>query len=202
MVLEAGTDVLVRGEDALINYLTANMEMTGNGIEYMRYLYQLSMRVTQGVIVELGAYLGRSAITLAWDSSVPVYSIDSYTDHVDWSGRVCTPENMRAYQRNTARAGVLTTLICGDVRDVCYRWQTPIGLLLWDIGDSIFGDWCRWRKYIVPGGLALLRDLFDRRFGSDQVIDFEAKRGEFVIENRRPGFLTLRRHDTSGAVAC
>src|SRR5512139_512484 len=102
MVLAHGADMLIRrGEDALIEYLNAKMTspLTPVGEDFMRALYQLATQVTEGVIVELGAYVGRSAIALAWDATVPVYSIDDYTDHLDWSNKHYGSENEAAYLR-------------------------------------------------------------------------------------------------------
>lgn len=185
-----------RGEDELIAYLSANMTLAPAGEDFMRILYQLARNVTTGVIVELGAYVGRSAIALAWDASVPVYSIDDYADHVDWSGRAYDAENEAAYQRNISAASVSTTLIKRDVQQAAQDWHNPIGLLIWDISESnrLFEDWRNWRSFIAVDGHALLRDTFDMRLGSAQVIMYESERHQFMIENSQPGLLTLRRY--------
>lgn len=186
-----------RGEEALIAYLKSKMTLPDNGEAYMRRLYKLAQQVTSGVIVELGSYVGRSAIALAWDATVPVFSIDDYSDHVDWSGRAYGVENEEMYRRNINEAQVSTALIRNDLREEGIKWNNPIGLLVWDVSESnrLFEDWRIWRKFIVIGGCALLRDTFDRRLGSNQVIAYEFDQEQFHIEDMQPGLLTLRRYE-------
>lgn len=188
--------MLERGEEALIEYIKRHMTLPDSGEAFLRRLYSLSRSVTQGVIVELGAYIGRSAIALAWDATEPIYSIDDYTDHVDWSGKAYGVENMTSYKANTQAAQVSTVLIQSDVRSAAVMWDKPIGLLVWDVSEAgrLFEDWRSWRQHIVIGGAALLRDTFDRRLGSDEVIDYEFNQGEFMVEDMTPGLLTLRRY--------
>lgn len=188
--------LIKRGEDALIVYLSSTMSLPPAGEDFMRTLYRLSQTVTAGVIVELGSYVGRSAIALAWDARVPVFSIDDYADHVDWSGRAYDAYNETAYLHNTFAAGVVTTLIKSDVREAAKDWRAPIGLLVWDVSESerLLDDWLAWRDFVMPHGCALLRDTFDKRLGSDRVVDYEAGSKEFAIESNQPGLLTLRRY--------
>jgi hypothetical protein len=185
-----------RGEAALIAHLETLTPLAPAGEDFMRALYRLAQQVTSGVIVELGAYVGRSAIALAWDAPAPVYSIDDYTDHMDWSGRAYGAENEAQYRSNIAGAGVETTLIKRDVREAGREWREPIGLLVWDVSEHnrLFDDWITWRKYIVMDGRALLRDTFDQRLGSGQIITHEFEQKEFTIESLTPGLLTLRRY--------
>lgn len=197
MALAGRTDMLIkRGEEALIKYLKGKMDLPENGERYMRVLYQLASQVTSGVIVELGSYVGRSAIALAWDATVPVFSIDDYSDHVDWSGRAYGAENEAMYLRNVYEAGVSPALIRNDLRIEGIKWNNPIGLLIWDVSEHnrLFEDWRIWRKFITIDGRALLRDTFDRRLGTSDVIAYEFDQKEFNIENTEPGLLTLRRY--------
>lgn len=188
--------LIQRGEAALIGYLSEKMTLPPAGEDFMRALYRLAVQVTAGVIVELGAYVGRSAIALAWDATVPVFSIDDYGDHVDWSGRVYGAENEAAYRRNISAANVSTSLIKSDVQQAAREWDNLIGLLVWDISERqrIFDDWLSWRSFIAVGGCALLRDTFDRRLGSNNVIAYESDLQQFTVENLQPGLLTLRRY--------
>lgn len=188
--------MLKRGEDALVTYLSSRMPILPNGEAFIRMLYQLAQQVEDGVIVELGSYVGRSAIALAWDATAPIFSIDDYSNHVDWSGRAYGAENEAAYRRNTAEANVSVALIRKDVQSAGLQWNNPIGLLVWDVseGNRMFEDWRIWRKFITMGGRALLRDTFDRRLGSDQVIAYEFDRKEFTVDNMQPGLLVLRRY--------
>lgn len=185
-----------RGEEALIAYLSSIMTLPAAGEDFMRALYRLSQRVTDGVIVELGAYVGRSAIALAWDSVLPVYSVDDYSKHVDWSGRAYGALNEAEYRRKIEAAQVHTTLIKSDVQEAGLKWARPIGLLVWDVSEPkrLYDDWLIWREYIVVGGFALLRDTFDKRLGSDDVIKHEYVNHEFAVESTQPGLLTLRRY--------
>ncbi len=188
--------MLVRGEEALIAYIKARMTLPDAGEAFLRRLYNLSRSVQEGAIVELGSYLGRSAIALAWDATEPIYSIDDYADHVDWSGRTYGIENLTSYKQNTKAAQVSTVLIQSDVLKAALEWDKPIGLLVWDVSENgrLFDDWRAWRRHIVMGGAALLRDTFDRRLGSNQVIDYEFNQHQFTVEDMTPGLLTLRRY--------
>jgi hypothetical protein len=43
-------------------------------------------------------------------------------------------------------------------------------------------------------GRALLRDTFDRRLGSNDVIAYEYDMKQFTLEDHKPGLLILRRY--------
>lgn len=188
--------MLTRGEEAMIEYIKWHMVLPDSGEAFLRRLYTLARSVVEGEIVELGSYIGRSAIALAWDATEPIYSIDDYSDHVDWSGKSYGAENLSSYRQNTKAAQVSTVLIKSDVRQAAVMWDKPIGLLVWDVSEAgrLFEDWRSWRNHIVIGGAALLRDTFDRRLGSDEVIDYEFNQHEFMVEDMTPGLLTLRRY--------
>lgn len=198
MVHDASADMLIRrGENAMIRHVAAVMELAPAGEDFLRTLYRLAHETTNGVIVELGAYVGRSAIALAWDARVPVFSIDDYANHVDWSGRAYNADNEAAYRQNTLGAGVNTVLIKSDVREAARKWDAPIGLLVWDVSESnrLLDDWLAWREHIALDGRALLRDTFDKRLGSNRVISYEFSQKQFAVESHQPGLLTLRRYE-------
>lgn len=182
-----------KDEDSLIAMLDLLIgKLTDTGEEFCRTLYRLAEDV-RGVIVELGAGVGRTAITLGWHGQ-QVWSVDNYTDNVDWAGNVYGALAHDQYHRNVSAAQVPTAMVNMDAVKAAGRFSViPIGLWVWDISapDRLLGDWLAWREQVK--GRAVIRDTFDKRLGSPEVVAYEATRGEFEIERDDPGILVLRR---------
>jgi aryl sulfotransferase len=179
-------------ERGLLEMLNALYTMTDTGEELCRTLYRLSDNVT-GDIVEVGAGRGRTAIALGWRSGNHVKSVDDYADHLDWANNIYDAQARSDYLLNTRKAGVQSIPVYRDSWAAAVQQNSPIGLWFWDISSAgrLLKDWQIWRDRIR--GRALIRDTFDQRLGSRDVLEYENGRGEFEIERDDPGVLILRR---------
>lgn len=130
-------------------------------------LEELASKVTDGVIVELGTYLGYGAIALCTGASVPVYTIDDYGYRKGWAGEIYHPNDMRVAQRNFKEANVNPLLFTFDVRDFIKKTPLPVSLLFWDLGipARLCQDFEAWERHIT--GKFVIHDTDDNRLGSD-----------------------------------
>ncbi len=148
--------------------------------EHQQLKYQqledLASEVNQGVIVELGTYLGYGAIALCTGASVPVYTVDDYQNRKGWAGEVYYPNDKEVMFRNLQEAKVYPTTIQYDAKDAINDWELfyplsspkpDISLLVWDLGipARLCEDFEAWRPYIT--GKFVVHDTDDNRLGSD-----------------------------------
>ncbi len=119
-------------------------------------------QVTEGCIVEIGSFQGKSTIALALNASVPVYAIDPHHAHTDEVGADFGPEDRTVFAANIAQAGVHNVWSLDRASDdVLKSWGAPIGLLFIDGAhnyEQVVRDVFGWLRYIVPGGLLVIHD--------------------------------------------
>lgn len=120
-------------------------------------------QITEGCIVEIGSYQGKSTIALALNASVPVYAIDPHHAHTDEVGAVFGPEDRPIFDANIAQAGLQERVYPINLTSDHARqgWQQPIGLLFVDgahneeqVSQDVFG----WLRHLLPGGLLAIHD--------------------------------------------
>lgn len=147
-------------------------------------LRRLACRVPTGqVVVEIGAYQGRSTCYLAIGSAegnqVPVMSIDPW-DTGTLPGptrrgvRYLDAETEKAYRRHIEACGV--TYLVRQVKGLSQRVPLPtqpIGLL-WVDGahdyTSVVADIRRWCPLVVSGGYVVFDDYRTRHRGVDRAV--------------------------------
>lgn len=136
--------------------------------------------VTPAAIVELGTYLGRSAIALALAAKwKPVYTVDMFTDAHLYSpggprgGFEYHKENRDGFLANIEKAG----LTIGAAETLCdvapihsetvkagQQWRGEIGLLFVDADhneEPLRADLAAWTPHVVNGGYLALHDYND-----------------------------------------
>lgn len=117
-----------------------------------------------GVIVEIGTWVGRTAIVLASAIRKQTFCVDSF----DCSG------NDQAYNRgpkfapleqwkvNMAQAGVTPIPLVGTSEKAVQTWTSPIDMLLID-GDhsyeAVSHDFHEWTPFLKEGGVLVLDDV-------------------------------------------
>lgn len=147
-------------------------------------LRKLAARVSAGhVIVEIGAYQGRSTCYLATGSAegnrVPVISIDPW-DSGTLPGPTrrgvyyLVPETEQAYQRHLAACGIahLVRPVKGSSWDAPLPAE-PIGLLWIDGAHdyaTVAGDLRRWTPLVSSGGTVVLDDYRAHSRGVDRAV--------------------------------
>lgn len=134
-------------------------------------LYRLAGLVKKGVIVELGAYRGNGAVSLAAGAPDRVtYTIDDFNGHVDWMGNEPNMSDQMILLRNIKDSRLPIVWLDLSVEEAARSWTKPIGLLFWDTGSNdLHNDFEVWGKHLVPGGLFVMHDTDYFNFHSDEV---------------------------------
>lgn len=154
-----------------MTWLDTVNRMTGMiGSEDAELLYQYAKDAAQD-IVEIGSYLGKSTVALAYGSrdgqGVPVWAVDpheAYTIQIrsDYT-HTYTPHNRGYFMQNIISAGVADRVhpIALPSVQAARCWARPVGLLFVDgLHDdaSVLADLKAWYAYIPIGGHILLHD--------------------------------------------
>ncbi|MEM9064129.1 MAG: class I SAM-dependent methyltransferase [Planctomycetota bacterium] len=165
-------------------------------------LQGLATKVTQGCIVEVGSYRGRSAIALAAGArdDVPVFAIDPHELVVESDALTYGPEDRAAFFEAMIRSGgyerVRLVNLSSEV--VTPGWDRPVGML-WIDGDhtleGVTRDWECWKGHLLPGAIVAFDDAHDPAVGPYHLIDGLLETAELVhVQNvgkvritRRPG---------------
>lgn len=142
-------------------------------------LYTLAKRATDGVIVEVGSYRGRSTVALALGSRVgaklPVYAVDPHATFTGVLGGKFGPQDRACMFRNLLDAGVAEEVAVVGLpsRIAAQGWEAPIGLLWIDGDHTLAGtetDFRSWGGHLRTGGLVAFHDATDPQLGPYHVI--------------------------------
>jgi predicted O-methyltransferase YrrM len=128
-------------------------------------LYEYARTVTNGCIVEIGSYRGRSTIMLAQgalEAHTHVYAIDPHYEAIDGIATYGA-DDRAAFLLNILEAGVGSVVrkLDTDSHHAGQGWTEPIGLL-WIDGahdyESVSRDIALWTPHVVNGGLLAFHD--------------------------------------------
>lgn len=165
-------------------------------------LATLARRVTDGCIVEIGAYRGRSGIALAvgsWcGSRVPVYCIDPHETFTGILGGSFGPEDRRAFYQSMIDSGAyrIVRLINLPSTMVARCWDRPIGLL-WIDGDhreeAVRQDVDAWSPHLRHDALLAFDDVDDPELGPHRVVEGLLAGGEWKVVERTRKIAVLAR---------
>jgi MMP 1-O-methyltransferase len=135
-----------------------------------------------GPLLEIGSYCGKSAVYLgsaAAERDTVLFTIDHHHgseenqagwDHHDTEvvdARTGRMDTLPFFRRTIEDAGLEGAVIAvvGDSPTVGRFWQTPVGLLFIDGGhaeDVAMADYDGWARYVAPGGVLAIHDVFER----------------------------------------
>ena len=137
------------------------------------------------VIVEVGAFMGRTSLLLAhsrraagtgrlhvvdaFDNSGDAFSIPFYDELLQASGQ---PDVVTAFRANMAANGVdaWIDVHVGRAVDVAAGWTLPIDLLMLDADQSVRGaraTYEAWEPHLRVGGVIVLSNTYDREYAVD-----------------------------------
>jgi hypothetical protein len=162
-------------------------------------LFDLASEVQEGCIVELGTYHGAGTILLARGAragyGAQIYTVDDYTEKRGWINEPYVPKDKWIFKKNMRDAKVEVTLIQKDIHEAAFGWYEPIGMLYWDPGgkDRFWLDWLDWNKYIVRGGVAVIKDTGNGDLGARERMREICLAGVFEEEECVSGVTVLRR---------
>lgn len=135
-----------------------------------------------GPLLEIGTYCGKSSVYLgaaARDAGTVLFTIDhhrgSEENQPGWEHHDPTVVDARVAKMDTlpfARATIhdaglegTVIMVVGPSTTVARHWHTPVGLLFVDGGhaeDVAMGDYESWSRFVAPGGLLAIHDVFER----------------------------------------
>jgi len=134
-----------------------------------------------GPILEVGSYCGKSAVYLgaaARANGTVVFTVDhhrgSEENQAGWehhdpdvvdprTGRMDTLPFLRRTLEQADLERVVVAVV-GDSPVVARYWRTGLGLLFIDGGhalDVAMADYDAWGRYLLPGGLLAIHDVFE-----------------------------------------
>jgi hypothetical protein len=154
-------------------------------------LRELAAGVTEGVIVEVGSWRGRSTYALSTGAkeggNAPVYAIDPHEEFDGIFGGEFGPRDRRAFFRNMLRTGswenVRLVNLSSEV--VTPGWTRPVGML-WIDGDHTYEgvkrDFDCWSPFLLPGAPLVLDDTTNRRGGPFRLVRELTEQGWSVAE--------------------
>lgn len=143
-------------------------------------LMQLAGEVTEGVIVEIGAFKGKSscALGLGANPNTLVFSIDPWDLHGNVYGKhgFTDPAVRETWAAQIAMCGLTgkVTPIRGFSYEVAKRWAEPIGMLFIDGGHTyreVKRDWEAFSRHVLPGATVVFDDYVGRNHGVKQAVD-------------------------------
>lgn len=135
-----------------------------------------------GPLLEIGTYCGKSSVYLgaaARNAGTVLFTIDhhrgSEENQVGWEHHDTSVVDQRVGKMDTlpfARATIhdaglegTVIMVVGPSTTVARYWHTPVGLLFVDGGhaeDIAMGDYESWSRFVAPGGLLAIHDVFER----------------------------------------
>lgn len=177
------------------------------------YLYSLAkIGSTNGVIVEIGSWKGRSTIWLAKGSEAvhggKVYAIDPHVGSPELKELGYQEKHtLEEFSLNIRMAGVESVVkpVVKTSVDAMKDWSLPIGLL-WIDGDheyeSVKEDFFGWEPYVVEGGIIALHDTYGwegvRRIVDDEIL----KRDGFKVLGQMDGILAVEKVESLSLFDC
>ncbi len=144
-----------------------------------RLLRRRARAVTEGVIIEVGSFRGRSTIALSWGAreggrDIPIYALDPHEKFTGAFGGEFGPQDRREFYANMLRTNSWENvrLINLSSEVVTPGWDKPVGML-WIDGDHEYAgvkrDFECWSPYLLPGAAVLFDDT--HRGGPKQLVE-------------------------------
>lgn len=163
-------------------------------------LRDLAARVKRGVIVEIGAFRGRSTVALSYGArqgnGVPVFAIDPHEPFEGPFGGRFGPADRRAFYENMLATGAWENVRLINLPSVVAAagWQHRVGLL-WIDGDhayeSVRADFEAWRPHLIGGARVAVDDT--DRGGPKQLVEELVGSGRWEYGRRVRKVRVLRR---------
>lgn len=143
-----------------------------------RLLRKLAREVTQGVVVEVGSFRGKSTVALSYGAAeggdTPVFAIDPHEPFEGVFGGKFGPNDRRVFYQNMLRSdgwsNVRLVNLSSEV--ISPGWDKPIGLL-WIDGDHSYEgvkrDFECWLPHLLEGAPVAFDDT--NRGGPQQLVE-------------------------------
>ena len=167
-------------------YITASEKITGwaRGPEAIELARVANSLPTDALVVEIGSFLGSSAVLLAggrklagsglvhcvdpFDGSGDAHSTPVYSDVIDSLARPIRDQ----FEQNVRAAGVYEYVVVheGTAEDVGATWRDPIDMLFLDGDQSPAGAksaYESWIPFLKPGGVVAVHNSAERLYSPE-----------------------------------
>ncbi len=144
------------------------------------FLYRLASELTEGCIVEVGSYRGRSTTALALGSmqshNLPVYAVEPHEPYLGYYGGTFGAEDRAAFFRTMLRTKAynVVRLLNTTSEIITPAWKQAVGLLFIDGDHSYDGvklDWDTWASHMRSGATVVFDDSVDPKCGPYRLIN-------------------------------
>ncbi len=156
--------------------------------EEAQLCYELAKAVTDGCIVEIGSYRGRSTAALAFGSlagaNCPVYCIEPHEPFVGPLGGQYDSLDRGHFMQKLVELGLfhLVRLVNLDSQFLGRRWPQPVSLLWLDADhryESVARDIGHWRQFLTNEAALVLREATSADSGPARAAAELVEGGEF-----------------------
>lgn len=170
--------------------------------EVCEQLYARAKQVRGGAIVDIGAFHGRTTVSLALGAlhgnAAPVYAIDPHEPFTGIMGGQFGPSDRWRFVQNLLpdRLVEQVRVINQDAYAAAMGWRQPVRLLLLDADYrhwALRRDTLSWMRFVPVGGLLLLGGAGNPKTGTLQVTRELTQRFGFATVERLGTLVVLER---------
>ncbi len=171
------------------------------GLDEADLLYRLAKGTTEGCIVEIGSYRGRSTVALAYGtlagSGAAVFAVDPHETFRGILGGSFGPADRAAFFKAMldTSAYEVVRLVNLSSEVVAPGWKLPVGLL-WIDGDHTYEgvsqDWKCWSPHLTETCHVAFDDALNPDIGPSRLIEEIVAVGGFQITENVGKIVVLR----------
>ena len=172
------------------------------GLGEARLLFEAARTVSDGCIVEIGSYRGRSTTALALGSltgnHVPIFAVDPHDPFTGPFGGQFGPVDRGYFMRNLLETGMfhLVRPLAASSEMLSKEWPVPVRLLFFDADHkyaSVARDIEHWQANLPSGALLILNNATDSRVGTGRLAGELIESQRFEQVGLAGNILALRR---------
>lgn len=195
-----------------IDILLQDLRVIFNGASWeavesrARVLFDYARNTEEGIIVELGTYMGYGAFSLAYGAlsgnNSTVYTLDDFIDRTGWAGEPYKPEDEKLFYNNFKQMSFYKDMRLYHVRmdaDKGSEMFSGVGLLFIDTSPAFtYEMFLKWEPCVMTGGVVLFRDTLTHSLGYDLLLAKIAKDKWDVIPEPNRYFTAIRKRAQDG----
>jgi len=168
-------------------------------------LFRLASQCSNGAIVEIGSWRGKSAVAMAYGvktrpeaGRAPIYCIEPHAVYTGFYGGRFDPQDRGEFYKAMLKAECTDVVALVNLKsvDAAKAWSLPIGLLFID-GDhskeGVAADVAAWTPFVITGGIIAFDDAADTNAGPCAAIARMLKSGGYERVGQTGKIAVLRK---------